>query len=144
MQPDQSITREIVIDAPVEAVWQTITEPERISQWFADRVDVEISVGSEGILLFHDGRSGADSLVPVVIEAIERPERFAFRWGHGAGLSTLVEFTLEAEGPERTRLRVTETGLDKTGWTDEVKQTYAEDHRQGWQIHLQRLANVLR
>jgi uncharacterized protein YndB with AHSA1/START domain len=143
MQPDQSITREIVIDAPAEVVWQTITEPEGISQWFADRVDVQISVGAEGSLLFHDERSGADSVVQVVVEALEPPQRFAFRWGHGPGLSTLVEFTLEVEGPERTRLRVAETGLDGTGWTDEAKSTYAEDHREGWQIHLQRLANVL-
>ena len=34
------IEREVVIDAPVEVVWRTITEPEHIRQWFADRVEL--------------------------------------------------------------------------------------------------------
>jgi hypothetical protein len=38
---EYQIEREIVIDAPVEVVWRTITEPDQISQWFADKVDLE-------------------------------------------------------------------------------------------------------
>ena len=34
------IEREILIEAPVEVVWRTITEPDQVSQWFADRVDL--------------------------------------------------------------------------------------------------------
>jgi uncharacterized protein YndB with AHSA1/START domain len=143
MNPDQTIAREIVINAPPEVVWQTITEPDRISQWFADRVDVEIRVGEAGDLVFDNELSGGESVVSIVVDVLERPQRFAFRWGHGVGVSTLVEFTLEAEGPERTLLRVVETGLDATGWTDEVASQYAEDHLEGWEFHLQRLANVL-
>ena len=143
MNPDHAIAREIVIDAPAEVVWQTITEPDRISLWFADRVDVEIRVGEAGDLVFDNELSGGESVVSIVVEALERPQRFAFRWGHGVGLSTLVEFTLEAESPERTLLRVVETGLAETGWTDEVTSRYVEDHREGWEFHLHRLADVL-
>ena len=55
----------------------------------------------------------------------------------------LVEFTLSAEGPERTRLRVTETGLEATGWSDDDKARYAEDHRDGWSRHLGDLESLL-
>ena len=27
------IEREVVIDAPVDVVWRTVTEPQQISQW---------------------------------------------------------------------------------------------------------------
>jgi uncharacterized protein YndB with AHSA1/START domain len=30
------IEREVLIEAPVEVVWRTITEPDQMSQWFAD------------------------------------------------------------------------------------------------------------
>jgi uncharacterized protein YndB with AHSA1/START domain len=53
---------------------------------------------------------------PVVVEAVDPPTSFSFRWNHPhdeepmAGNSMLVEFTLTPEGAERTRLRVTESG----------------------------------
>ena len=58
------------------------------------------------------------------------------------GNSVLAEFTLTAEGDERTRLRVTETGLDDTDWPDDDKLSFAEDHRQGWDFHLGRLCTL--
>jgi len=33
------IEREVVIEAPAEVVWRTITEPGQMSQWFPDRVE---------------------------------------------------------------------------------------------------------
>ena len=50
----------------------------------------------------------------------------------GRGNSVLVEFTLTEEGSERTRLRVSETGLDAIGWPDEDKARYVAEHRNGW------------
>ena len=34
------IEQEVVIAAPAEVVWRTITEPDQMRQWFADRVDL--------------------------------------------------------------------------------------------------------
>ena len=44
---DLTIEREIVIDAPADVVWRTITEPEQIAQWFADRVELELRLLGE-------------------------------------------------------------------------------------------------
>ena len=101
---EYQIEREIVIDAPVEVVWRTITEPDQITLWFADKVDLEVEPGARGYMGF--GEQGG----PVVVETVEPPTRFSFRWNHpageepAAGNSLLVEFTLEGEG-EQTRLR---------------------------------------
>ena len=40
--PGLVIEREILIEAPVEVVWRAITEPDQISQWFADRVELVV------------------------------------------------------------------------------------------------------
>jgi len=136
------IEREIVIDAPVEVVWRTITEPDQISLWFADKVDVEITPGATGYMGFGD-QGG-----PVLVETVEPPTRFSFRWNHpageepAAGNSILVEFNVMGEG-ERTRLRVVESGLEPLPWPDADKQRYAEEHNEGWGKFLDRLFRLL-
>ena len=142
------IEREVVIDAPVDVVWRTITEPDQISQWFADRAELVAQPGEHGALYFGDG-DGAERSYPLVVEALEPPSRFSFRWNHPAGEepvagnSVLVEFTLVAEGSEQTRLRVVESGLDQLAWTDAEKERYAAEHNGGWPTFLGRLASLL-
>lgn len=139
---EYQIEREIVIDAPVEVVWRTITEPDQISQWFADKVELEVKPGARGYMGF--GEQGG----PVVVETVDPPNRFSFWWNHpageepAAGNSLLVEFTLVGEG-DRTRLRVVEGGLNRLPWSEVDKQRYAEEHNHGWGDFLDRLTRVL-
>ena len=136
------IEREIVIDAPVEVVWRTVTEPDQITQWFADKVELEVTPGAHGYMGFGD-QGG-----PVVVEAVEPPNRFSFRWNHPAGEepeagnSLLVEFTLAGEGAQ-TRLRVVESGLDLLAWPAAEKQRYGDEHNEGWGKFLDRLATLV-
>jgi uncharacterized protein YndB with AHSA1/START domain len=132
------VEREILIDAPVEVVWRTITEPDQITQWFADKVDLELEPGGHGYMGFGD-QGG-----PVVVETVDPPNRFSFRWNHpageepAAGNSLLVEFILAGQG--ETRLQVIESGLDLLAWSTADKQRYADEHNGGWAKFLDRLA----
>lgn len=137
------IEREVVIDAPVDVVWRTITEPDQITRWFADRVELDLKPGGHGYMGFGD-QGG-----PLVVERVDPPTRFSFRWNHPAGEepsphnSMLVEFTLEPDGRERTRLKVAESGLELHSWPDAEKDRYAEEHRGGWGTFMDRLAGLL-
>jgi len=139
---DFQIEREVVIDAPVEVVWRTITQPEQIRQWFADRVELELEPGGRGLMGFED------RAFPLVVEALEPPTLFSFRWNHpageepAAGNSTLVEFRLVGEG-ERTRLRVVESGVELLVWPVGDKERFADEHRGGWAMYMDRLARLL-
>jgi uncharacterized protein YndB with AHSA1/START domain len=140
---DLRIEREVEIEAPVHLVWQTITQPDQISRWFADRVELELKPGGTGYLAF-----GEDQGTAIVVEAVDEPSRFAFWWNRPQDddptpeNSVLVEFTLTATGPERTHLRVVETGLERLSWSDGDKQSYAEDHGGGWVQCFTRLAGL--
>jgi uncharacterized protein YndB with AHSA1/START domain len=140
---DSRIEREVVIDAPVDVVWRTITEPDQITQWFAERVELELAPGGHGYMGFDEGHGG-----PIVVEAVDAPSRFSFRWNHPPdappvpGNSVLVEFTLTASGPERTHLRVVESGHELLAWTDAEKERYAREHNGGWAGYLGRLAEL--
>lgn len=136
-----TIERDIEIDAPVEVVWRTITEPDQIRAWFSDAADLEARPGTVGSLTFGADETDGPHIVDVTVVAAERPHRFSFRWVYPPGEkatadnSMLVTFTLVADGVERTRLRVVETGLNQLDWPDDDKHTYLEQHRHGWQIH---------
>ncbi|MCU1493212.1 MAG: hypothetical protein JWO62_976 [Acidimicrobiaceae bacterium] len=143
LMADLMIAREVLIEAPVQVVWRTLTEPDKMSQWFADRVELVVEPGAHGYVGFGD-QGG-----PVVVETVDPPNRFAFRWNHprgeepASGNSMLVEFTLTPEGDERTRLRVVESGHELRSWPDAEKQRYADEHRGGWAEFLDRLAKLL-
>ncbi|MGH9081356.1 MAG: SRPBCC domain-containing protein [Acidimicrobiales bacterium] len=137
------IEREVLIEAPVDMVWRTITEPDQMSQWFADRIDLVVEPGACGYMQFGD-QGG-----PVVVETVDPVTRFSFRWNYPSGEepvtgnSMLVEFTLTPMGDEVTRLRVVESGHELRDWPDVEKQRYADDHYGGWAKFLDRIVGVL-
>ena len=74
MVPDR-IEREIVIDAPVEIVWAVVTEPEQISGWFSDSVELDLRKGGEATFVWDE-----HGTVRGRVERVEPPHLFAFRW----------------------------------------------------------------
>src|ERR1700678_3541818 len=141
--PGLTIERDVLIEAPAEGGGGIITDPDQMSQWFTGRVAAQIEPGAHGYM--HFGDQGG----PVVVETVEPPTRFSFRWNHpreeepGVGNSMLVEFTLTPEGNERTRLRVAESGHELLDWPDAEKQRYADEHQEGWGEFLDRLVGVV-
>lgn len=140
---DFRVERDVVIEAPVEVVWRTITEPDQITRWFADRVQLDLEPGGRGYMGFGEQHGGA-----VVVETVEPPNRFSFRWNHpaaeepGPANSVVVEFTLAPHGEERTHLRVVESGDELLAWPDSEKDRYADEHNGGWGDFLNRLADL--
>ena len=133
------IEKDVFIEAPIDVVWQIVTEPDQIRQWFSDEAEIDLRIGSSGRLRFKSGDS-----YQVQIEVLDPPRRFAFRWVQPEGSiaradnSMLVEFTLQAEAAG-TRLRLIESGFDTIDWSDPQKQKYADEHTIGWQTILDRL-----
>jgi len=144
-----TIERAVDIDAPVEVVWRTITEPDQVLRWFSDAADIEPRPGASGTLTFRRGAEGDPSVVNLTVVDVDPPHRYSFRWNYPSDAianpanSLLVTFTLSPVGPERTSLRVEETGLDALDWPDEQKDAYADEHRQGWQTLADRLEKLL-
>jgi uncharacterized protein YndB with AHSA1/START domain len=99
------ITRELVLTTPCDEVWEALTDPERLEEWFANDVELDLETG-EGVFRWEDGETRR-----AVVEDAELERRLALRWwdpdGDDPG-ETLVVFTLE-EVPQGTRLVVTET-----------------------------------
>jgi uncharacterized protein YndB with AHSA1/START domain len=139
-----TIERDIVIEAPVEAVWRAVTQPGQISRWFTDSAQIDLRPNGTGTLVWDGRATSQPATVHLRIVTIEPPRTFSFRWLHPAGAaagennSLLVEFTLTPEGGH-TRLRLTESGLSQIHWPKEQKAAYAAQNSKGWDIHIAHL-----
>ncbi|MBJ7614023.1 MAG: SRPBCC domain-containing protein [Candidatus Dormibacteraeota bacterium] len=139
------IERDVVIEAPIDVVWEVISQPEQIVHWFSDEAELDVRTGGEGILTFEMSGTNQPAAYHLRFEAVEPPRRLAYRWVYPRaveprpGNSMLVEFTLAEEGG-KTRLTVVESGLDLMPWPDDEKQGYADSHGKGWARHLERLS----
>jgi uncharacterized protein YndB with AHSA1/START domain len=133
------IERDILIEAPLDVVWAVVTQPEHISGWFSDTVEIDLTPGGKLVLHWdeHGSRQGR-------VERVEPPRFFSFRWvvdddqemtEHNA---TLVEFTLTEEG-DATRLTVVETGFAELGVPEDEQQRHFDEHTHGWEFELGQL-----
>jgi uncharacterized protein YndB with AHSA1/START domain len=136
--PD-TISREIVINAPPASVWPIITEPAHLAGWFSDEVEVDLRPGGSLLLTWH-----GHGTYHARIETVDPPNTFAFRWlrrEHNEALegsSTLVVMTLIPDG-DQTTLRVTETGFGSLAWPEPERARYATENAQGWILELDQL-----
>src|SRR5437867_4427867 len=49
------VVREIELESPPEEVWEAITEPERLEEWFANDVELDPRPGGEGRFRWANG-----------------------------------------------------------------------------------------
>jgi uncharacterized protein YndB with AHSA1/START domain len=105
------VVREIVLDAPAEEVWEALTEAERLEEWFANDVELDLETG-EGVFRWDDGEVRVAR-----IEEAEPARRLRLRWWDGVDESE-VAFELAAV-PEGTRLVVREATVGPTACAGE-------------------------
>jgi uncharacterized protein YndB with AHSA1/START domain len=137
-----TIEREIHIEASPEVVFDVVSNPVHVREWWTDEAEYAPEPGGVGRLGFRQGE-GIGWAQFQVVDAV--PSRlFSFRWTHpegepaGPDNSMLVVFELEARG-SGTLLRMTETGFRERGWDEaKVAAEYA-DHVTGWDHFLPRL-----
>ena len=94
------VERDIVFPASPAEVWEALTEPERLEEWFATEVELDARPGGAGVFRWGDGEERRAT----VREATEE-ERLVLDWGDDGG-----EVVLELEQVDGgTRLHVVET-----------------------------------
>ncbi|NVK57218.1 MAG: SRPBCC domain-containing protein [Alteromonadaceae bacterium] len=129
-----AITRILEFSHPVERVWQAITDPTEVANWFGSDASYELQEGAIGYFEWENECVGKISMK---IENIQPYSYFAWRWMQEPGqpydddTSTLVEWHLEPT-QTGTRLTMTESGfaalkqqqLNVKGWQLELHDLY--------------------
>ncbi len=136
---NHTIVRDIMVAAPVERVWDVLTDPEHVASWFGERAEIDPRPGGAAHFEWED-----HGVFRAIVVRFDPPSHFAYRWGNRvgdepvAGTSTLVEFTLEPAG-EGTRLRVVESGFETLNMPDDAQRQAVEENIQGWRSELDEL-----
>lgn len=139
-----SIEREIYIEASPEIVYEVVSSPDHLQQWWPDEAHYEPVPGSTGEIVFGVPGAGGKTVPFTVVDA-RPPRRFSFRWTQPAGEpavagnSLLVTFELTPSGGG-TKLRMTESGFREMGWDLAVLEQQYQEHVTGWDAFLPRLA----
>jgi uncharacterized protein YndB with AHSA1/START domain len=139
-----SLEREIQIEASPEVVFEVISRPEHLKEWWPDEAEIEPAIGASGHIVFHQTAPEEPKVVPMTILEVQPPRRFSFRWDYEEGTapsaenSLLVVFELEPSGTG-TLVRMTETGFRERGWEGAVLEQNYLDHVDGWNYFIPRL-----
>jgi uncharacterized protein YndB with AHSA1/START domain len=139
-----SIEREVHVDASPEVVFEVVSSPEHISEWWTDDAEIEATPGAVGELVWGERAR----VVPITVVDAEPPRLFSFRWCYPgdrldeSAATLLVTFELTPSGTG-TRIRLTETGFREMGWAAaKVAEQYRE-HSLGWDTAASRLGAYL-
>ena len=139
-----SIEREFRIDASPEVVYDVVSRPGHIRQWWDAETALEPAPGESGELVWTDATTGRTQAVAIKVVDAVPPRLFSFRWTHPVGdaptreNSLLVTFELLPSGAGTT-LRLTETGFREVGWEAAALEEQYHEHSIGWSTYLARL-----
>lgn len=140
------IEKNVLLHAHVDRVWDAISDSTKFGIWFGMRLDgpfiedaavhgriVETQVDAD---VAAQQRPYVGEPVTLWVVAVQPRRRLAFRWNPLPGtefaeLTTLVEFTLTAQGAD-TRLDIVESGFDAL--PDEHRTATFDGNSHGWEL----------
>ena len=127
-----AIKRDVWIEAPREKVWNILTDPVHIEQWWGEKWAFSArSVG--GAVTFGE----PDDASHATIAVFDAPSRFVLQWQAGADWPAMTtEFTL-AEESGGTRVHVRESGFEQ--FDEDVRQKRLEQNENGYRTVMQDL-----
>jgi uncharacterized protein YndB with AHSA1/START domain len=96
------VTRTVVLPVTRDEAWEALTEPERLREWFANDVELDVRPGGEGMFRWDNGESRR-----AVVDEVAEGERLVLRWEDDGR----VELELD-DAPAGTRVLVRETSPD--------------------------------
>lgn len=97
------VRRETVFEVEREEVWDALTDPARLREWFANDVDFDARPGGIGIFRWHDG-----SVRHARVERVDEAHELEFVWWDDDGGESLVSISL-ADCEEGTVVTVVES-----------------------------------
>jgi uncharacterized protein YndB with AHSA1/START domain len=132
---------EIVIDAPLEAVWKAITEGEELTRWFVQEASVEPGAGGMLTFSWGDGQDGQNRIDAWEPNRRLRLTSMPFEMGDAKydGTTPMVnEYTIERRDG-KTVLRLVNSGIPDTPEWD----GFYDGIDSGWRSFLRTLRHYL-
>lgn len=138
MKP-QSLIFERTYQAPVELVWQAITDKDQIKEWSFEVSDFKPEVGFT--FHFYGESDGIKFLHLCVVTEVTPPVRLSYTWRYEEYTGqSLLTFELFPEGENTTRLKLTHSGTETFPLDNPLFS--AANFTEGWNALLDQLAEL--
>lgn len=134
-----TIERQVTVQAPIERVWQLLIDPLHLARWYPG-ARFEPRIGAAATF-----DCGADAPYHGIVDQVDPPRLLAWRWclapgvPVGQGPTTRVEITLSPAG-NSTRVRLAESGF--AALSPEERECCQPGNDAGWTFLLGELANL--
>lgn len=116
-------------DAPIEKVWEAITNKDQMKHWYFDVTDFKAEVGFE--FQFSAESNGKTYLHKCKIVEANPITKIAYTWSYEGYIGqSLVTFELFSEEKDKTRLKLTHSDLDT--FSKDNPAFSQENFNEGW------------
>ena len=136
-----AVERSVLIDASPQRVWQAITDPAQLEQWYAPGCPWEIPALQAGATVkFHNTDT---DIQLATIEVLEPLREFTLRWQLDPmhpGLTLSNSFRLEPENG-RTRVTISQAGYDSL--PEDMRQEQLDQDAAAYTAIVESLQNYL-
>jgi uncharacterized protein YndB with AHSA1/START domain len=98
------VTRELVLPADPDEVWDAVTNPERLEEWLANDVELDLAPGGDGVFRWETGE-----VRRAVVETVDEGRLLRMRWWdeEAPAEATIVAIAID-EVETGTRIVVTD------------------------------------
>jgi uncharacterized protein YndB with AHSA1/START domain len=125
------------VDAPPEAVFRALTDPQELSRWWTTSAESDPRTGGSFSYAFEFEDASRDHTYRGEYDEVRANEVVAYPWEAGVGQTRVACRLRPADGG-------TELTLVHSGWPDGAEGDEAAGmHRQGWTFFLDNLVSVL-
>ena len=120
---------ERIYDAPIERVWEALTDKDQMKQWYFDVSNFKAQVGFE--FQFFAGSETKKYLHKCKVVEANPVTKLSYTWSYDGYVGqSLVTFELFGEDKNRTRLKLTHSDLDT--FSEDNPEFSPENFNDGW------------
>jgi len=106
------VSRELVVPAAPEEVWDALTSEERLAEWFANEVELDATAGGGAVFRWANGEARR-----AVVEEIEDGRLLRLRWWDEEAPAEVTVVAIAVTPVEHgTRVVVTESAASGFAW----------------------------
>jgi uncharacterized protein YndB with AHSA1/START domain len=128
MDPKILLT-ESIYEAPIEKVWEALTDKDKMKDWYFEVSDFKAEVGFE--FQFYGESKDKKYLHKCTIVEVEPFRKISYTWSYdGYAGQSLVTFELLNEGINLTRVKLSHSGLDT--FPSDNPDFEEKNFKQGW------------
>ncbi len=137
----EKIEKKVTIDAPVNKVWDALTDPQKLEEWMLMATTFEPVLGKK-FTFKAEGMENWDGYFHCEVKELEINKKLVYSWNSQMINAETIVTIVISESDGKTELKLTHTGWEKI--PEAARKQMIEGHSKGWDLRFsEKLKEVL-